>query len=585
MKWIKRCRESFTNLSLSRKMIVTYLIFTGFCCGMSLTALQLSLGIYDGKLYEKSWQELEFFIQQVNAELEDVEKLSYDAALDMEIQKQLQSMNELEYLSSSYYYEMQRLRVMLMDKIMPYSDVKNVIFTDNRQISMTIGMDCGEIEKSFYPLMMEEFRKKKGGYVLFPPMDSHPYMMSGRDILERENASLNYLGTLIFHTDIAGIIEGEKGELKQKPAALFVYSEKGMIYKDQGIPKAPQLPEIGEDKGYRIIRHGGRRYFMCFEKSEKTGWMYVNFFNYSELFGQIQRVRYFLVGGFAVIFFITLLVLLYVSNVMTRPLEQLSRSMKIVETGDFKGASKILSSEGRMDEVGELSREFQAMLGQIDILIHENYEKQLVLKDTKYRMLQAQINPHFLYNTLNVLTWMLRAGRNEDAGKTVLELGNLLHAAFAKDLYTTVEDELSTVKSYITIQQFRYGKRVEFSVEQRGNPGAYQVPRMILQPLVENAIYYGLETMLECCRINVLVEEEEHAVCLEVWDTGNGMTEEELKAVQGFDFVPKGHGIGLKNIRERLKIVDENSEFVIESKEGVGTSVRMRLAKKRADSE
>lgn len=581
MKWMKQCRQIFRDLSLSRKMILTYLVFTGIFCVMSLSALQLSLGIYDSKLYEKSQQELEFFIQQVNAGLEDVEQLSYDAALDTQIQEHLAYMNSLEYLSMEYSYEMQRLREMLTNKIMLYPDVKNVIFTDRKQVSMTIGMDCGKMEEHIYESLLKEFQEKRGEYAFYPPTDVYPYMMSGRDILEKRNASLDYLGTLVFHTDIAGIIERKNGELEEKPAAMFVYAEQGMIYKDEELENVPKLPNIRNDKGYQIIRYQGRRYFLCYQKSAKTGWMYVNLFNYSEIFGQTQAVRYLLVSGFVLIFLITLLVLRYVSNVITKPLKQLSESMKIVETGDFKGAAKVLPEECRQDEVGELSQEFQIMLRQIDVLIHENYEKQLLLKDTKYRMLQAQINPHFLYNTLNALTWMLRTGRNEDAGKMIVELGNLLRAAFAKELYTTVEEEVRTVMSYITIQQFRYGKRAEFIVEQKGNPGMYQIPRMILQPLVENAIHYGLEAMLECCTIKIAVEEEEHTICLTVSDTGVGMTEEELKAVREFTFRPKGHGIGLKNIRERLKMTDEDSEFVIDSKAGAGTSIRMRIVKKR----
>lgn len=581
MKWVRKFRQIFKNLPLSRKMIITYIVFMGIFFVMSLVALQLSLGIYDSKLYEKSQQELEFFIQQVNAGLEDVEQLSYDVALDTEIQEHLDYMNSLQYLSLSYLYEMQKLREMLTSKIMLYPDVKNVIFTDRQQVSMTVGMYCGEIDEEFYRQMLEKFQQKRGAYAFFPPTNTHPYMLSGRDILQKRNASLNYLGTLIFHTNIAGIIKRKNTELKQRPAAMFVYSEKGIIYKDEEIENVFKLPNISMDKGYKIIRFQGKRYFMCYQQSAKTGWMYVNLFNYSKIFGQTQTVRHLLVCGFILIFLATLLVLRYVSNVITRPLKQLSQSMKIVETGDFKGAARVLPKEPVGDEVGELSNEFQVMLHQIDMLIHENYEKQLLLKDTKYQMLQAQINPHFLYNTLNTLTWMLKTNRNEDAGKMIVELGNLLRAAFAKDSYTTVEEEIQTVKSYITIQQFRYGKRAEFAIRQKGNPGMYQVPCMILQPLVENAIHYGLESMLEQCRIEVLVEEEESTICLTVSDTGNGMTEEELKAVREFSFKPKGHGIGLKNIYERLQITDKNSEFIIDSKIGTGTKVIMRIAKKR----
>lgn len=583
MKWMENARQVFKNLNLSRKMILSYLIVAGVFCGMSLAALQLSLGIYDSKLYEKSQQELEFFIQQVNAGLEDVEQLSYDAALDTQVQDQLNEMKSLDYLSLSYYYEMQKLREMLTNKILLYPDVKNVIFTDRNQVTMTVGMDCGEIDSRIYQSLLEEFSQKRGAYAFYPPTKEHPFLMSGRDILKKRDASLDYLGTLLFHTDIAGIIKRKKEELQQRPAFLFVYSSEGTIYKDDEIENIPQLPGADAEKGYEMLHYQGKQYFMCYQKSQRTGWMYVNLFNYSEIFGQTQMVRYLLLGGFVLIFFLSILFLRYVSNVITRPLAQLTWSMKVVETGNFKDAAKMLPEEGRYDEVGELSREFGVMLGQIDLLIHENYEKQLVLQDTKYRMLQAQINPHFLYNTLNALTWMLKAGRNQEASQMVVELGNLLRAAFAKELYTTVEEELQTVKSYITIQQFRYGKRADFIVEQTGSPGRYQAPRMILQPLVENAIYYGLDATLERCRIEVSVAEEERSVCFQVSDTGNGMAKERLQAVREFKFQPKGHGIGLRNIKERLDLTYEDSEFCIDSKAGAGTRILIRIPKREPE--
>lgn len=513
----KRCVRIFQNMKLSKKMILTYMVITGIFFLMSLTALQVSLGIYDSKLYEKSQQELDFFIQQVRNSMEDVERLSYDAALDSRVQDQLDYMNSLEYLSSSYYYEMQKLRGMLMEKIMGCPDIKNVIYTDRSQISMTIGMDCGEIGEQTYRELMEKIRQARGAYVFVPPMEEHPFLMSGRDILKKKDASLDDLGTLLFHTDLAGMIKRNNEALEHRPSVLYVYSDQGIIYGDDRNGDVGELLSIkgmiDGKKGYRIVRHQGQRYFMCYQKSSETGWMYVNFFTYTTIFGQLQMVRGFLVIGFAVIFLLAFLGLRYVSNVITRPLEGLTHSMKIVETGDFKRAAQALPEAERTDEVGELSREFGVMLHQIDVLIHENYEKQLHLQDTRYRMLQAQINPHFLYNTLNSLTWMLKAGRAEDAGKVVIELGNLLRIAFSKEVYTTVEEEIQAVQSYITIQQFRYGKRAEFVVIKSGAPEMYYVPRMMLQPLVENAINYGLDAMLERCRIEVRVEEEERSVC------------------------------------------------------------------------
>ena len=181
--------------------------------------------------------------------------------------------------------------------------------------------------------------------------------------------------------------------------------------------------------------------------------------------------------------------------------------MQIVEQGDFKGAKEVLDKEPGNDETGLLAQEFKAMLDKIDVLIYENYEKQLLLKDTKYKMLQAQINPHFLYNTLNALNWMVKGGQNADAGKMIMELGKVLRSSFAGDPYTTVADELETAKGYMVIQKYRYQNRVHFHVHEEGNLRNYLIPRMILQPLIDNAIYYGVETSLDVCDITVRAKE------------------------------------------------------------------------------
>lgn len=417
---------------------------------------------------------------------------------------------------------------------------------------------------------------------MYAPTEEYPYLLIGRDILETRNATLNYMGTLIFSADIAGLLEKRAKNLTAEHSTLFVYSEQGMIYQEAEQGEL-ELPVMDKEKGYKIIEYQGQKNFLCYEKSPKTGWMYVNIFPYSEIFGQIMMVRYILFGGLVLIFLIMVLVMRKLSRVITNPLDQLTESMKIVETGDFKGAKEILSREASQDEVGVLTQEFHFMLDRIDDLIHENYEKQLLLKDTKYKMLQAQINPHFLYNTLNALNWMIRAGEDKDASKMIVELGNLLRASFAKDPYTTVTQEVAAAKSYITIQRFRYKSRAEFVIETEGELDCYMIPRMILQPLIENAIYYGVEQTLNVCVVTVRVKEETEEILLEVTDQGPGMTAEELEEVRTLTMTPKGHGIGLKNIKERLNLAYTDSRFQIYSAIGKGTRIEIRIPKIRKE--
>lgn len=163
----------------------------------------------------------------------------------------------------------------------------------------------------------------------------------------------------------------------------------------------------------------------------------------------------------------------------------------------------------------------------------------------------------------------------------LISLGDLLRAAFKKEQLATVLEELELARHYIDIQKVRYRRRAEFLVEAEGDLEAYHVPRMILQPLVENSINHGVDNSLNKCRILVRVKENEEAqtMTLEVADDGPGMTEEELAAVRNFTMVPKGNGIGLKNISERLNLIFSDAVFEINSQPGKGTVVRIEIPK------
>ncbi len=572
-------KKKIRDMKLSNKMIFLFVILLGICFGIAAAALQISFHIYDEKLHEKSLQELDFFIENINDSLTSLENFSYQVAMNTETQQQLSRITMLNYLSSEYSYEMYQYRMLLLNELYSHEIVKNVTYTDGKQTKFTVGIDCGTIPEELYQDMLERFHEKAGGYVIQPPTPDFPYLLAGRDIRKHLDYSLDYLGSLLFTCDISGMIESKRQELNIAGSMLYVYSEEGMIYQAEEM-KGLLMPEMDQEKGYEIIHINGQRYFMCYLKSSQTGWMFVNLFPYSQIFGQTMRVRYIMMGGFVLLFLCTIPIVRRMAQIITRPLKQLSESMGIVETGDFQGAKVVFQETQSNDEAGRLAQDFQVMLDKINDLIHENYEKQILLKDTSYQMLQAQINPHFLYNTLNALNWMVRAGRNEEARKMIDELGQLLRATFTQEPYVTIAGELELVRSYVAIQQVRYQKRMEVSIVAEGELNSYLIPRLTLQPLVENAICYGVEESPSVCRIEIIAREEEEDIFLQVKDNGPGMDPQELEQVRAFTAIPKGNGIGLKNIQERLKMTYPHCRMVIDSFPGEGTSIQISIPKK-----
>ena len=576
---LRKMREKVKGLKLSAKMVLAYFVAAGIFFCIAIFALQVSIDIFAEQMYEKSLQELDYYVRSVNEGLAEVEDYSYELALDSSIQETLSEMRRTDPATSDYRQLLTVLTDQLLYDYNPGSPVRSIRYTDPYGTTVETGSASWDLPDEIYQSLVEEMQEERGAFTMYGPTEECPYLLCGRVIRNSLDMSLDTLGTVVLTCDMAEIITEYKSSLEAANAALFVYSDEGIVYQDISEEEQPELPGIESSQGYRVEEYKGELYFMCWLRSGTTGWMYVNFFPYSEIYGTLIAVRYALIACFAVTFLLIVFIMRRVSAAITAPLERLTESMKIVETGDFQRAKLIPVDGDRADEVGTLEREFKVMLDKIDILIRENYEKQLLLKDTKYQMLQAQINPHFLYNTLNALHWLTRAGKTEDAGKMIVELGKLLRATFAGEPYAMASEEMAMVRSYTVIQKYRYRDRAVFSIEEEGNLEKYVVPRMILQPLVENALYYGVDDSLKTCHIRMCAAEEEKTLRFEVEDTGRGMDAEELEKVRNFTVVPKGHGIGLKNIWERLRITYEEFEFSIESEPGAGTRVLIRIPK------
>mgnify|MGYP002519253584 CR=1 FL=1 len=572
-------KNRFNDLKISRKMILVYFCFASVFFLIAFVSLQISFNIYAEKLYEKSLQELDFFAQKVNDGLNEVESKSYNLALDTAVQENLQQMLKETQWSYEYNQRLYKMRSILLNELDPLSSVQSIIYVDTYGAKQEVGTSAWTVPQESMDTFLDMAEEAQGGFVTYGPTEDCPYLIAGRRIRNRLDMSLKDMGTIVLICNINDIITKNKNKLESPQAAVIVYSEDGIIYQDETSENVT-LPKYREQAGYEIKTYHGRKYYMCYLHSEETDWMYVNYFPYSDIYGQVQTMRYLLFGCFAAVFVLLVLCMNRVAKIITEPLEHLTLSMQIVEDGNFQQAKEVLPQSDRRDEIGILARDFRVMVERVDELIRENYEKQLLLQDTKYKMLRAQINPHFLYNTLNVINWMVKAGRNQEAGKMIVELGAILHYSFAQDPYATIQEELDMVKSFVAIQKTRYQGRIDFEVTAEGELGRYYTPRMVLQPLVENAISYGAEPYLEKCGITVEVRENADKIAMIVQDTGAGMSAEELEAVRRSDYIPKGHGIGLKNIRERLAMDDNRSVFIINSEIGRGTRVEIYIPKR-----
>ena len=587
--WMKLSRKNqYKNYSLQQKIMIICLLALGSMTVFSLFAMRITKEIYDKKLYERSILELEYFSNLVEDEMDAVETLTFEIAMDGEFQRQLSEVNSVTDKQVKWV-AMYSLRDKMNVESIRDNTITEIIYDNKQDIKYEIRNTGEEIPKELYDQILKLTTEANGAYVYLNPTQEFPYILSGRDIRNRIDLSLKYMGTLIVAYDIKGIIDDNIKSLSGVENNVCVYSDDVMIYSNNdelfsgilGADNPLKNYTFGNGEtasGYEIVNKNGKKYFRCYLKSPNSGWNFVNECTYDSIYRTLIYANRALIIAAISLFVLFAFLLRKICVVITSPLTNLAESMRIVENGDFEKAKSILLPVETHDEVGLLSEEFHIMLDKIVVLIRENYEKQITLMDTRYKALQAQINPHFLYNTLNSIGWMIKAGRNEEAQKMLTALGSQLRAAFKEEQLATVAEEMELLEHYIYIQKIRYDERVDFILEVEEEVLFIKVPRLSFQPLVENAINYGVEYSPEKCTVRVHAYRCGDRVRIEVSDNGAGMEPERLRKVRNFTMQPRQNGIGLKNINQRLELIYKDQyQLLIESQEGVGTTIIIEI--------
>ena len=271
--------------------------------------------------------------------------------------------------------------------------------------------------------------------------------------------------------------------------------------------------------------------------------------------------------------------LLIISNLVTRPLRQVSNAIRKFSGGDFEQRVEVVTS----DEVGEVAVCFNSMVDAIKNLINENYVIKLREKESEIAVLQAQINPHFLYNTLDSLYWQAMDAENEELAESILALSQLFRLVLNQgQSEIMVESEMELVACYLKIQKMRFTKRLEYQVEVDEEIKKVKIPKLVIQPFVENAIVHGFEKVVGKCELKVRARRDGDFVQFEIEDTGIGMSQEQIDEVWKREperYTKQRIGrYAIRNIRERLRLLYKgNFQLDIQSVVGKGTKVIIRV--------
>ncbi|TWD88269.1 two-component system sensor histidine kinase YesM [Neobacillus bataviensis] len=580
-------KRKYANLKIKYKLfiLVSWIMISSFL--FTFLGLQYAFHIYDEQIYSKSSQVLSTSSNIIENELQKMEDVSYNILTDPQIQQYLATNGE-----KRTEYEQYRIHSNMVDKLLSYVNnekyIQSVILVDTNGEEYVAGPRSFKLPSELKMSILREALLADGKNIWVNPHGNDFTIVTAREIRQYKNLSFEPLGTLIINMNMDKLVSSLFEGSSKIDGEFLITNDKELIYPTESASPLKKIAlSINEKPGYQIKTIGGKNYFLVHINSHYFDWSYVNAIPFNQIFKNISFIKTVLIIIFILMFFIvTILGIRFVRNI-TIPLENLVEGMQYVQNGDFKEAQKgfLKSSVLSNDEVGKLHETFQGMTQQIDELVNENLSKQLTIKETEFKALQAQINPHFLYNTLESINWLAKMNDQDQISKMVEALGFLLRNSISlKKKLIPIEDELNIVKNYIVIQKYRFEERLDFNMQVDSDLFDVYIPKLTLQPLVENAIHYALENMVDVCKIRIYSVVNKDYFQLIVEDNGPGMEPSFLEKLKKGEVKTRGQGIGLANIMDRIKLSFGNDYGVeIESEPNNGAKIILVLPYDRGE--
>ena len=290
-----------------------------------------------------------------------------------------------------------------------------------------------------------------------------------------------------------------------------------------------------------------------FSRSETTGWTVVGCMNMAELLKDSREANKIYMLTAIVLVVIAMLLSSFISKSITLPIQKLRNSMERVQEGDFKAADIVIPAE---NEIGSRTTSFNVMTHKIEDLMAQNVHEQELKRKSELKALQSQINPHFLYNTLDSIIWMAEGKKNEDVVVMTASLARLLRQSISnEDETVSIIQEIQYVKSYLTIQKMRYKDKLEYEIDVDPSIYSVHIVKLVLQPIIENAIYHGLKYKDSKGMIWVKGHQDGRNAVIEIKDDGVGMDEETLAHIfEKHKVNYHSNGVGVYNIQKRLSL-------------------------------
>lgn len=566
--------QSTMLVSFSALMVLAMLVF-----------MVIAMRYTSGTIYENSINYMSQIIQQVNYDIdtyiEYMENISSVIAKSSDVPRYLFDQNQTE---AEMEAEKERILTQFQTIMESRDDIYNVaaVAKNGRYIinrgedELTEYVDIESLD--WYQAAMES----KSGIAVSSSHVQNAIQSSYKWVITLSRALVNNQtgereGLFFVDLNYSAISDLCNNNSIEEKGYIFVLDAEGnivyhpkqqLMYGGLKTENIDAIMECREDS--LIIDEGGDSKLYTMSKSKKTGWTVVGAAYTSELLKNNEQAQmwYLLVAS------ILLLAVIGISSIIsreiTKPIRSLRDSMRKVQNGQFDTHVEVITE----NEIGSLGRSFNLMTSEIQALMEQNVYEQKQKRKSELKALQAQINPHFLYNTLDSIIWMSEAGENDEVVEMTSALARLLRQSISNDQEEVeLEKEIEYVKNYLTIQKMRYKDKLEFFIYVDPRVAHVPIIKLVLQPLVENAIYHGIKYKETKGNLKIYARPVGGRVEIVVADDGIGMDEDVMEHI--FDEhrkEQKRNGVGVPNVQKRLKL-QYGSEYGIryESVKGAGT--------------
>lgn len=589
---LRKLYYAFINLKLRQKLLLTYiflvvlslLVFSVLIYSSFSKTLQKKTLFSADKSYSQAYAFISDRLQKVqntmNVIVQDKNLIEIvnQTTSDTDIFTQMNDMNRMTDFLESLEDK------TVVDKIRLYVQ-DGLIYANSPDKTKTHLYNLKDVEDTIWYRMLEENNKR----FLFCPSS----YFEGHDAADQTVSVISFLLSYKDYSKSVGLIRIDinTNALQEiMTNANTVESSVTYIQTKNGIPVCSSndvlkvfiepafVLNLAKGTGWSITKTAeGEKVFCRSQLIDKTDWYMITYLPYDEIFSESKLVLIKTIITAFVLSFVVYLLASLISTSITRRITLVINQMRNVHNGVLSP----LEQSKTKDEIGELIQNYNYMISRIQLLLTEQFKHGKEVKNYELKVLQAQINPHFLYNTLDMVIYLAQEEKNSEIEDSVKALAKFYRLSLSKGKEVIpIEDELAHVTAYINIQNIRFENKIEFIIDMDDYLLEFNILKITLQPIVENAIIHGIqgkETKEGTIVISGTIVGDD--IVISVSDDGIGISSDKLENIMAGNFQDtRGSNYGIKNINDRIQLYyGTNYGISFKSEYNVGTTVEIRI--------